>query len=637
VSSTRVGEDSPLASVALREYALAVCYFAGVSLLVFYPLIRPGYVLSLDMIFAPGPGYVDFLLHAKGPLYYGRLPFLVFLDSLSVLLPGWAIQKVVLLALPLACGLGAYAACGAKIRGDATTRPGRLFAGTVYALNPFVYVRLLAGHWYFLLGYAFLPLAVVAAYRQFDPDSEGDLPRAVAWATVVSAFDPHATVLLAVAGGCLVLALCVREWRSDPRRLPTVGRRFATYVGGCAAANAYWLLPAVAAMSATRLGAISGADLAVFGPRGTIAGNVPLSIAMLYGFWRPGYPTAADLLSSTAAYALFAALAYLAVSGALRRRDRAFAAGVALFTFTGFLLALGASTPVSEPLVGAAFEAIPILRGMRDTQKFVGLLALAYALLGGSGVDHLYRTARRGLRGRTDRPAAPDVRGPSGRRLAAAAVALLVLAVPAAYAAPMFGGFAGQLDTTSYPADWRAADEYLAGDEGSYRVLVLPWHQYVAFSWTDGKVAHPAELFFRRPTLVGHNVEVGGIETRARDPAHRRSRRAIDALDDRRIDASGFAERLAPQGVKYVLLTHDADYRRYAELHRDPAFSVAFRATDVTVFENEAYDPGPPGRWPRAGPPVPRLALAVGAGLSSLTALSFVGLAARRRLAGDRE
>lgn len=570
----------------------------------FFPVLRPGYVLSLDMIFAPGSGYVDFLVHTKGPLYYGRLPFVAALDALSVVLPGGVVQKLVLVSLVAACGLCAFAACGAR------TLAGRLFAGTVYAVNPFVFVRLLAGHWYFLLGYAVLPLAVVRAYRWFDPDSDAPLWPAVGWATVVSVFDPHATVLLALAGGCLFAALLVREARAGtPARLRTLGRRFSTYVVACAAANAYWLLPAVVAADATRLGSISGADLAAFGARGTIAGNVPLSLGMLYGFWRSGYPTNVDLLSSTGAYLLFAVLLFLAVSGGVRSRDGTFAAGVTGFTVVAFVLAAGVSTTLTEPLARVLFETVPVLRGMRDAQKFVGLLALTYALFGGRGVDALVGAVRTRADG----------------RLAAVCV-LLVLAVPLAYAAPMLAGAGGHLETTTYPDGWHAADDALAGRTADSRVLVLPWHQYIDYSWTDGTVANPAGLFFGPEAVVGHTLEVGGVESRATDPTHVRSRRAIDDFDAGRIGAGAFAERLAPLGFEYVLVAHEADYRRYAALDDDPAFRAVLRTETVTVFENVAFEPRDEP-WPRASPPVPRTSLGVGLLCSGLTG----ALAASRR------
>jgi len=317
----------------------------------------------------------------------------------------------------------------------------------------------------------------------------------------------------------------------------------------------------------------------------------------------------------------------------LNGRDRPFVVGLIVASVAAFVLALGVSTGGSRPIVGAVFDLVPVLRGMRDTQKFVGLLALTYALVGGLGVDSTVRTLWDRLGGDRD----PDChsagsRGPSRQRLVGLGIALLVLAVPVAFAAPMVGGFGGQLDSTSYPDDWAIAADALDADDGSYRVLVVPWQQYLRFSWTDGKVAQPADLYFRQRAVVSHNIAVGGVESHATDPTRREVRRALTDLDSRAIDGGEFAARLAPLGFKYVLLTYDTDYRRYAVLTDDPAFVPVVRTDDVTVFENTAYTPRQSTSWPRAGPPIPQRSLTAGAVVSVLAVLGLV--ASRYRRAG---
>lgn len=589
----------------LRTLALPAGYFVTLSLLVFYPLLEPGYVLTLDMIFAPNADYVQFGVHTKGPLYYGRLPFLLVLDGLATVLDDWVIQKVVLVSIPVVCGLAMYVAC------ESRTRAAALFAGTVYAINPFVYVRLLAGHWYFLLGYAFVPLAVVAFDRYVAPDAEGSLGRAVGWTTLVSVFDPHATVLVAVVGCCLWMVRVFDASRSDATRsaLRDVTRRLGTFSLAAAAVNAYWLLPAVVATigGGSRLTTISGADLDVFSAAGTVAGNVPLSVAMLWGFWRGAATTTADFFALWIVGLLFAVLLFFAVSGAVRGWNDARVRGLALAGVVGFVLALGVSTSLSDPIFRALAELIPVFRGMRDSQKFVGMLVLAYAVLGARGVERLVP---------------PDLERPatSVDRTSLVRVVLvgLVLLVPLASTAPMFAGFTGQLDSTTYPDSWHAANDRLGSEDGSGRVLFLPWHQYLSVSWNDRRIATPAPLFFDRPVVAGHNIEVGGIETRAGDPTHTRVRQALTDLDD-----STLGDELDSVGIEYVVLAHEADYFEYTGLDEHEDFTVAFAGDDITVYENEAYEPASESSWPRRGPPIPVDALLVGSAVTGLSVALF--------------
>lgn len=611
---TVAGWRTRLSEWTLSGYALPVGYFATLSLLVFFGLLEPGYVLTLDMIFAPNADYVQFGLHTKGPLYYGRLPFLAALDAVTLVVDDWLVQKLVLLSVPLLCGLSMFVAC------DARTRPAALFAGTLYAVNPFVYVRLLAGHWYFLLGYAFVPLAVVAVDRYLDPEADGSLVRAVGWTTLVSVFDPHATVLVALGGGCLWLARMWDGLRDGSRRWSAraVARRFGAFCLAAGAVNAYWLVPATVAAfgGQTHLTTIGDADLSVFSARGTVAGNVPLSVAMLYGFWRGGVTTTGDLLPLWLVALLFAAVLFLAVSGAVRHWGDSTVRGVALACAGAFVLALGVSTPLSEPLFGTLTDAVPVLRGMRDSQKFVGLVVFAYAFLGARGVDHL--VSSRLFDGQ------PPISRLDGRTLVRLALVALVLLTPLAYTAPMVAGFAGQLDSTTYPDSWHAANDHLESDSEG-RALFLPWHGYLSVSWTDRRIATPAPLFFDGPVVASRSLEVGGIDTRATDPTHGR---VDDALSDPTDPALG--RQLASVGVEHVILAHEADYRQY-DLDDHPDFAVAFAGDAVTVYENEAYDDGSLQPWPRAGPPVPTGGLLVGASLTLVAVGLFASRMLRRR------
>ncbi|SDM95311.1 hypothetical protein SAMN04487949_2964 [Halogranum gelatinilyticum] len=618
-----------LSESGLSGYVLPAGYFSLLSLLVCFPLLEPGYVLSLDMIFAPNADYLGFGLGTKGPLYYGRLPFLLVLDGLALVVDDWVIQKLILLALPVLCGLSMYAAC------DTRTRTAALFAGTLYAVNPFVSVRLLAGHWYFLLGYAFVPLAVVAFDRYVAGEKEGSLAHAVGWTTLVSVFDPHATVLVALAGGCLWFVRTVGSVRDNrattataattaTTSATTLARRFGRFCLVAAAVNAYWLFPALAATvgGGTQLTTIDGADLTVFSARGTVADNVPLSVAMLYGFWRGAATTTVDLLSLPAVLALLAVLLYLAVSGALRRWADPTVRGVTLACIVAFVLSLGVSTPLSDPLFRTLTELVPPLRGMRDSQKFAGLLVFGYAFLGCRGVDALVSTDRQPVRRFVDSSRSVD-----RRTLARVALVALVLLTPLAYTAPMVTGFDGQLDSTTYPESWHAANDHLVAESGDDegRVLFLPWHGYLTFSWTERRVATPAPLFFERPVVAGHNIEVGGIETRATDPTHARVRATLADPSE-----PTFGDDLAAVGIEHVVLAHEADYRQYAELAGHEDFAVAFADEGITVYENEAYESAD-APWPRAGPPVPTGALAVGVGVTVVSVTVLGRRVGRRR------
>ncbi|WP_436928159.1 hypothetical protein [Halosimplex amylolyticum] len=591
--------------------ALAAAYFLALGLAAFLPTLGGGFVLRLDMVFAPDAAYLQFLLDEKGPLYYGRLPVAALLDALTVVVPDWVLQRLVLVGIVAGAGGAVYAAT------DDLGYRARLFAGTLYAVNPFTYVRVLAGQWYFLCGYAALPLAVAS----FDAYLAGERERpyaAVGWATLVAVFDPHAAVLLAVAG-VAVLAGAAR------RRGAVTLRRTSRYGALAVAANAFWLLPAGAALVAgdSQLSTVDRADLVAFASDGVVAGNVPLSVTMLYGFWRGGYVYPVDVLPFALVAALFAAVLFATALGWVVGDD-ALGDGLAAAGVVGVALAVGVTSPVTSPLVTALADT-PVGAGMRETGKFVGLAALSYAILGGRGVDSL-------LAGVTDaidrRPALtariPAVEGETARAALGVALAVAVLLVPLAYAFPMVAGFGGQLSTAEYPDEWAAVDERLDRASGPSRTLVLPWHQYQRFDWAGGTVANPAPLYFGSGTVSSRDPEIG-VGSQATDPAHRRVGRLLDG------DREQFGRAVAPLGVEHVLLLKTADHGRYDFLRDQPDLSVVTETDELVLFRNEAFDSvPPPADWPRAGPRVPLRALLAGT-LVSLGAVGAVAARSRNR------
>ncbi|WP_277554144.1 hypothetical protein [Halobaculum limi] len=603
-----------------RENRLAAGLFLAVAALAFLPPLGPGegFLPALDMVFAPDASHLQFALDAKGPLYYGRLPFVALVDAVSAVVPAWVVQRVILVGIVAGAGYVGYAAAGALLgKTSDGTAPfvARLFAGLLFAVNPFLYVRLLAGQWFFALGYAVLPLAVVA-FHAYVAGEESRPTRALAWVTLVAVFDPHAAVLAAVGGAVLfVVEVAAAGVDTDAAR-ETVARavRFCALAVGV---NAYWLLPAVAAVLGgdSHLSTVDGADLAAFSPRGSVLGNVPLSVAMLYGFWREGYVYPFDVAPLWLVVCGFVFLLTLAVYGWLIT-DSPAATGFALVGLVAAVLGLGVAVPAVAP-VYRAFATTPVGAGMREAGKFVGLLAVAYALLGALGV----RQIRADLTRLAERRSLTADR----RRLLAGLLLVCVVALPVTYTAPMVAGFGGQFEATDYPDDWHAVEEQLADDDAEFRTLYLPWHQYIRYEWAGGTVAAPAPLFFGPDTVASRDPDLG-IGSQATDPTHRR----IGALlaDD---PGDGFGAAVAPLGVKYVVVSQTADYERYVTLDADPALETVYRGDRLVLYENRAFDGGDPASWPADGPAVPWSALAFG----SVVSLATVG-GSLRKLVGRR-
>jgi hypothetical protein len=150
--------------IDLRKHIHLIFYLA-LSLTILGFLLKPGYILSLDMIFGPSPK-PDFYGFG-GPVFGGGILLSSLVQLCSSLAPTWVIQKLFLLLIFFLSGVSAYSLIETK------SRAPRYFAGILYAINPFIYVRLLAGHWVLLLAYAITPFAIKYFLKFLDTPQAG--------------------------------------------------------------------------------------------------------------------------------------------------------------------------------------------------------------------------------------------------------------------------------------------------------------------------------------------------------------------------------------------------------------------------------------------------------------------------------
>ncbi|HWH08474.1 MAG TPA: hypothetical protein VNX21_04685, partial [Candidatus Thermoplasmatota archaeon] len=390
--------------------------YLGVTLAIAGPLLAPGYVFALDH--AMGPRSAEFYARyvaANDDAIQNKGAYALLLMGLTALMPAWAAQKIVLFLPFLLAGWGAHALAARRVG-----VPAALFAGLVYMLSPFAYVRGVAGQSGVVWAYALAPWFLLAWLRALD-GSRRAFAAAALLAFATGVFQAHGLAMLAL----LVVALLAVRLAREPRAWRAHAARPAALAGVLLVLNAAWLVP-VALAGETTLDGIGDSDRGYF--RTTASGMPSVGVAAwtLQGFWRPGYEGPYE--GKPWLLVVPAALLVLCVHGGRTRRDASTAA-LALAGAAGFVLAVGPASPATAPLWDAAWDHVPLTRGFRDAQKLLALLALAYADLGAAGVDALLARLR-------------AARLP---RFAPAGAAALLLAMPLATAAPLLGGYGGQL------------------------------------------------------------------------------------------------------------------------------------------------------------------------------------------------
>ena len=512
------------------------------------PLLGSGLILAVDA--APVPrAQLD-------PSYWGlgqgthegtvsRLPLDAVLAALGWLTSVALVQKCVLVVAIALAGWGMH-------RLVEVSHPGaRVYAGLLYAVNPFVYERIWTGQLYVVLGYAVLPWAF-AAFRSLLRRRTASPALFVVLALLVGIASPHMAILFGLMCAlALVATAAVAKHRTRRGLLVAVAGLALAALG-----SAWWLLPTP---GVTGLWShIGRAQLALYASvPDPHLGLVPALLG-LSGYWNDARPA----ISYVPAWPLVTVtLLVLSAGGAWLRRREPTTWAVAGAGLAGLLLALGyAWAPTRAPFVWLLAHFAP-LRSFRESGKGLALLAFAYAYLGAVAVDDLVQHAS---------PA---------RRWRVVLTGLLV-ALPLTLGARELWGEWGQLHTSEYPASWTSADAYLDRAGGSSRTLVLPFHGYFALSFAhDRVVANPAAAYFRTPTLIGRSV--GGPEDQT-DPDQIRAEQLLSLPQHR----PEFSACLAALGVGHILVLRQADWRSYGNLARRPGIAFEARWPGAALYRS---------------------------------------------------
>jgi hypothetical protein len=519
----------------MKERLGAPLVFLALALVVAGPLLGDGYLLLLDFPGGPHAARPSFLgLPSSGGIASEQpavaLQYLV--ERIDPLLP----QRL-LLVLPVALGaLGVYRLV--RRRFDVTPLAA-LYGAALFAINPFVYDRYLAGHLYFLLAYGLLPWALPAALAQLDRATSPLVP--ALWTAVLSAF--------AVSVGAmyvLIVALVYGATRAV--------RRALLFAVAAAALCAYWLLPALVVPPAASSDVHA---LETYASRPSGFAVFPTLLA-LYGFWRNEFARTAE--AHPALYLLLLVIVVLAALGFLALLERTTRRRDALVLGTGAGLGLLVAGAGSTEAFRWTYEHTLLLAPFREPQKLVALLVLAYAVLGAVGLH---------------------VAASRGRRAVRVVVPILAVAAAVTYGAGLFWGLGGRVQLAHYPVGWSKAARVM-DTRGPGSLLVLPRDPYAVWPFSHGRiVASPARSFFDRDVVL---TQSASLAQRASDPFVVYVDRVLNNQTQRDL-----GRRLAAVGVRYVAAL--PGHGGFLAAQRD--LTLVYSGPGLALFENTAWRPAP--------------------------------------------
>ncbi len=533
-----------------RNWMVYIAYLL-IALAIMLPLLRPGFILTLDLVFTPVLRMPDavtssYLFHAA-------------LHVLNLVVPSDVIEKALLLAILLLSSIGMHRLVRGLQPTAQTGQWGIYVASVFFAVNPYTYSRFMAGQYAVLLGYALLPWFVgllIAFGRKPGWASALKLGGLVGLIGTVSIHTLGEVALVGLAAGAVLLWKGHAQLNTYIRYSAVAGAVFLVLCG-------FWLVPLALGHGKTAgiVQSFNAADTQAFA---TVGGNwigKLGNVLRLQGFWAEGrnlylLPQDESLLWGLMALVIIA----LAATG-----------GIVMYrAHPRWVIILGVSGAVCIALAVGVLS-VPLSRiGYREPQKFVGLLALAYSIFLVYGVN----TTLKRLSAKSEALYASGT--------------VLFLILPLLFTRVMLWGFDGQLTPRQYPAGWATANSYLGHDSDISPTLFLPWHQYMSFRFAGRIIANPAPDFFDRPVIVSQDPELGGASGAKPDAIHQ----TIGNLLQHVTPQQDLGKKLADKNIKYVLLAKEIDYRHYAHiLSQHPELHIAQDLPDIAIYVNTEWRP----------------------------------------------
>jgi hypothetical protein len=484
---------------------------AVLALLALGPLLGRGYVLSYDMVFVPRLELTPGLLGLDTAVARA-VPADLLVALASRLVPADLVQKVVL------AGVFIGAAAGAARLVPSRSLAARAATATLYAWNPFLYERLVMGHWGLLVSYAALPWVASAAVS-LRTGSPGAVRRLVLSLAVAAAGGPPGGLIAAVVAlGVAALA-------------PPRAARAALIGGVALVVNAPWLVPSLLRPGGVpvRPEGVEAFAARPDGPLGTVG-----SLVGLGGIWNAlAVPPGLGSWPWLAGFATVLAVAAAGLPLLGRRWPPGAAVGLLVAAGAGLVVAAAPALPGLRSLAELVVTQLPGGGLVRDSQKFVAPLALAEAVCFGLGVERVLPA----LPPRWARPAAAGL------------VAAPVLLLPA-----LAWGAAGRLAAVDYPPSFAEARAAMAADPAPGAMLVLPWHLYQPYPWNgDRVVLDPAQRWFTRRAVGNDDLELVGLTVPGEDPYGSRLGSLVSG-------SAPLAPALPGAGIRYALVFKVGDW-----------------------------------------------------------------------------
>lgn len=506
------------------------------------PTLKHGYILQYDMVFVPHPS-IDWMGFHTGNALYSNLPIQGLMQILGHIFPMDIVQKCILWGILFGASASIYFTTSPR------SRIARLLGGIAYAYNPFTFDRLMAGQWLFLAGYALLPLLLYTFIKTFRIISKKHMLHAALVWTMMILLSPH---FLAI--GCvLFLAVAFTYIRSLHAAGAALGILVAT-----ALLNLWWLIPSYTGTNITH--GFTASDFYVFASKPDAQYGIWFTLLSMQGFWHVSWQNIRNFMILWPIIVilwLIPVFSGIAMSLHASQKDRKWTGALILAGLIGLIFAVGPMSWVG-PFNVWVYSHIPGMTGLRESQKLLCLLVLAYSIFFVHGITVIDAIKK--------------------NFVLRAGLYIITATITLCVASPFFWGARGQMHVSQYSPGWRQLELALASD-ATAKVLILPWSIYIDHSFIGQLTANPAPAYFASRQISSNRAELAGVSDYP-IPANASIQQAIDSHD-----SSALQIIAAQRHIRYIFLVKSIDDSHYVWLLRSNSFKVFHSDSEVVIFQ----------------------------------------------------
>ncbi len=496
-----------------------------------------------------------------------------FLWLLNTVIPSYLLQKVMLFFVFFLAGWGMYRLVSKKYGWFG------IFGGFFYAVNPFVYGRVMAGQWQLLLGYSILPFVMSAIMDFFDNLKQKDVIILGIWTLLLINLVVHFSLIVVV----MILTYGSAYAYFNQEKIPLIIKRLVIFGAVVILLNINWILPTILGISGVNqaISSFDSSDLVAF--QSVPDKNFGLIFNLLsgYGFW----PEAYDYFTVSKDIIFFwpiLSILFIALSiwGFIKmsQEEEKSNFGELLTLTVLFLLSLDLAGGVALKSFGQIayylYDILPFMRGFREPQKLIGIVMFCYAFFGSIGLYYLLHKVKKDS--------------------LFIVFCSLFFVLPLVYTPTVFGGFWGQLKPVFYPKSWYEVNKIVGSDKNDFLTVFFPWHQYTRFKFANDQiVANPAVYFFDKPILSSQSYETIPLDTHdvRTESLHVEGllsieKEGVNLLGQEVEEKISWGQSLSPINVKYIILSKDEDWKKYKFLDQQNDLSKIYEDDDMILYQN---------------------------------------------------